>query len=91
VSQDSSVGIVTGYGLDGRGSIPGRDKIFLFSIASRPALGPTQRPIQWVPGALSPGKKQQVCEADHSAPSSAEVKNDGAVCSLLHTSSWRGA
>jgi hypothetical protein len=29
--------IATGYGLDGRGSIPGRGKIFLFSTASRPA------------------------------------------------------
>jgi hypothetical protein len=28
VSRHSPVGIVTGYGLDGRGSIPGRDKIF---------------------------------------------------------------
>jgi hypothetical protein len=27
-SRDSSVGIATGYGLDGRGSIPGSDKTF---------------------------------------------------------------
>jgi hypothetical protein len=27
--------------------------IFLFNTASRPDLGPTQPPIQWVPGALS--------------------------------------
>jgi hypothetical protein len=33
-----SVGLA--YGLDRRGSIPGRGKIFLFSIASRMALGP---------------------------------------------------
>jgi hypothetical protein len=51
----SSVGIATGYGLDGRVSIPGRGKIFLFSIASRPALGPTQPPIQWVPVRFSRG------------------------------------
>jgi hypothetical protein len=48
---DSSVGIATGYRQDGRGSIRGRGKIFLFSTASRPALGPTQPPIQWVPPA----------------------------------------
>jgi hypothetical protein len=40
-------------GLDGQGLIPGRDKIVLFSTASRPAL--RQPPIQWVPGALSRG------------------------------------
>jgi hypothetical protein len=48
---------------------------FLFIIASRPALGPTQPPIQWVPGALSLGVKRPGREADHSPPSSAEVKN----------------
>jgi hypothetical protein len=48
---------------------------FLFTTASRPALGPIQPPIQWVPGALSLGVKRPVREADHSPPSSAEVKN----------------
>jgi hypothetical protein len=48
---------------------------FLFTTASRTALGPTQPPIQRVPGALSLGVKRPGCEADHSPPSSAEVKN----------------
>jgi len=43
----SSVGIVTDYGLDGLGSNPVGDEIFR---PSRPGLGPTQPPIQWVTG-----------------------------------------
>jgi hypothetical protein len=36
---------------------------------------PTQPPIQWVPGALCLQVKRPGREADHSPPSSAEVKN----------------
>jgi len=42
---------------------------------SRPALGPTQHPIQWVEGAISLGLKQLSHEADHSPLSSAKVKD----------------
>jgi len=49
----SSVGTVTDYGLEGPGSNPGGDEIFR---PPRPALGPTQPPVQWVPG-LSRGVK----------------------------------
>jgi hypothetical protein len=55
-------------------SSPSRVKNFLFSTSSRPALGPTQPPIQWILGALSPGIKRQGHDADHSPPTSAEVK-----------------
>jgi hypothetical protein len=68
-----------GYELDGPDSIPGRGKTFLFSTASRSALGPTQPPIQWVPGALSLGVKQLGHDADHTPPSSAKVKNGEAI------------
>ena len=46
--RDSSVGTATRYGLDGPviESRGGRD----FPHPSRPALGPTQPPVQWVPG-----------------------------------------
>jgi hypothetical protein len=48
--------------------------IFLFTTASRTSLGPTQPPIQWVQGALSLGVKRPGREADHTPPSSAEVR-----------------
>jgi hypothetical protein len=50
-------------------------RIFLFITMSRMVLGPTQPPIQWMPGSLSLGVKWLRHEADHSPPSSAEVKN----------------
>jgi hypothetical protein len=58
----------------GRSSSPGRVKNCLFSTSSRLALGPTQPPIQWVPGALSSGVKWPGREADHSPPASTAVK-----------------
>jgi hypothetical protein len=57
-------------------TIPGMtSKIPAILISFLAALGPTQPPIQWVPGALSLGVKRPGREADHSLPSSAEVKN----------------
>jgi hypothetical protein len=66
--------------------------IFLFTTVSRQALGPTQSPIQWVPGALSLLVKRPVRETGHSPPSSAEVKNAWSYTSTpLITPSWRDA
>jgi hypothetical protein len=48
--------------------------IFLFSTAFRLAVRPTQPTMQWVPGAITLEVKQQGHEADHSLPSSADVK-----------------
>jgi hypothetical protein len=66
----SVVGIVTANGLDGPGieSQWGRD----FPHLSRPALRPTQPPVQWV---FTRGKVRLGRDADPSPPSSAEVKN----------------
>ena len=52
-SRGSVVGIVTRYGLEVRGSNPGGGRDF--PHLSRPALRPTQPPVQWIPG-LSRGK-----------------------------------
>jgi len=35
-----------------QGSIPSRGRDFLFTVMSRPAMRPTQLPIQWVAGAF---------------------------------------
>jgi hypothetical protein len=87
-SRVSSGSIVSDYGLDDRAigfRSPARAKDF--SSVSRPVLGPTQPPLQWVPGVLSPGvlspgvlspgvKARPGRDADLSPPSSAEVENE---------------
>jgi hypothetical protein len=93
--SDGPVGIALGYGLDDRGSrvrFPEGLRIFLFTTASRTAVGPSQPPIQRVRRALSAGVKRPGREADHSPPPSVEV--EGGVEVYLHspdTPSWCGA
>jgi hypothetical protein len=74
--RDSAFGIATGYGLDDQevGVRVAMGAKLLFSTSSTLDLGPTQPPIQWVPGALSPAVRRPGREADHSPAASAEVK-----------------
>jgi hypothetical protein len=71
---------VSDYGLDDRAigvRSPAEAKDFSLTSVSRPALGPTQPPVQWVLGVLSQGvKARPERDADHSHPSSAEVENE---------------
>jgi hypothetical protein len=53
--------VVSGYGLDDRVievRSPAEEKGCPLTSVSRPALGPTQAPVQSVPGVLCPGLKR---------------------------------
>jgi len=64
--------LTLGYGMDDGGFwVPAGAVNFLFITAPRPALGPTQPRIKWVPGAVCLGVMRLRREADHSPPSSA--------------------
>jgi hypothetical protein len=67
-NRDGSVGRATGYALDDQG-VGVRVRVW-----SRIFFTSTQPPIKWVPGAVSPAVKRPGREADHSSPTSAEVK-----------------
>jgi hypothetical protein len=92
-SQDSSVSIVTMLWA-GRPGIDSRQELenFLFTTAYRPALWPTQPPIQRVAGGLSTKKKNsrgvRLTTHLHLAP---RLITRGDIPPLPHTSSWRGA
>jgi hypothetical protein len=74
MSRDGSVGIALGYWLDDRGSkVPFLAGAGNFSLHHRVQNGSG---AQWLPGALSLGINVPGREADHSPPSSAEVKNE---------------
>jgi hypothetical protein len=77
-SRDSSVCIALGYGLDDRGSrvrFPaGAGNFSLHHRVKNGSGPPTQPLIQWVPGVRSPRIKRLGRKADHSPPSTAEVK-----------------
>ena len=71
MDRDSPVGKATRYGLDSPGIEYRWERDF--PHPSRPALGPTKPPIQWVP-VPSRGVKRPGRGVDHPPPSSAEVK-----------------
>jgi hypothetical protein len=69
-----------GYGLGGHGSIPDRSSISLQHIVQTSSgFYPASYPV----GVRGPG-----IEADHSLPSSVDVKNDGVIFPHPHTCSW---
>jgi hypothetical protein len=70
------VDIDTDYKLDDRSSIPGSYKRLFWGH-------PASNPISTA--GLSPGVKALGRDADSSSPSSAEVKNGGAIPSFPHT------
>jgi hypothetical protein len=89
-NRESAVGIATGSRLDGRGvgvCIPARGNIFLISTG----YGAHPASYSMGTGDYSPRVKCPGREDQHSPPSSAEVKNGGAIPPLPDTSSWRGA
>jgi hypothetical protein len=53
--------------------------IFLFALAARPALGPAQLSVQWVPGVKRPRR-----EDDHKPPSSVKVNPWSHTSTPLH-------
>jgi len=59
-----------GYYLNGR-----RGSSLLQSVQIG-GQGSNSPPIQWVPGVLSQGVKWPLCEAAHSPPLGAEIKNE---------------
>ena len=91
---DTSVGIVTGLWTrrpQNRGSIPGCGKTFVSSPQSPHRLqGPSS--LQRTPTALSLRLKGPRHKADHSPPSTAEVKNPGSYTSTLPNAfiTWAG-
>jgi hypothetical protein len=76
-SRDSSVGIALGYGLDERGSrVRFPAGAGNFSLHHRVQNGSGAHPATYIMGTRGsfPGVKRPGGDADHSPPSSAEVK-----------------
>jgi hypothetical protein len=90
-SWNTSVGIATGYVLNGRGSILCRSKRVFFIqklLAGSGVHPPSSYPMGTM--GFSMEIEQLGCEFDYSHPLSAEINNGGAIPPLSHTSSWLG-
>ena len=74
--MDCVVIIATSFGLDGPGfEFRQGSEVFLSSKTVEIGSGATRRPVQWVLGFIH-GVNRPRREANHSSPSSAEVKNE---------------
>jgi len=60
----------------------GATDLFPKRKTSRPTMGLTARPNQWIPGVHSPGVNRPERGGDHKTPSSAEVKNEWSCTSM---------
>jgi hypothetical protein len=72
-SRDSSVGIATGYRLDGPGSISGRERFFPLQRSDR-FWDPPSPLFNSYRGFFPPGIKRPERQSDHSPRSSADIK-----------------
>jgi hypothetical protein len=76
-SWSSSVSIMSDYRLEDRGSIPRqRQRTFPLASVSRPALSPPSLMSNGYRESFPGRKAQPGRDADHSTPSSTEVKNE---------------
>jgi predicted heme/steroid binding protein len=78
-------------GLEGQFPIPATGKVFSLFHSFRTVTGTHTGPYLIGTGSSFPGLKRPGREVDRSPPSSAEVKNGGAISALPRTSSWHGA
>jgi hypothetical protein len=92
-SRSSAVPIATGYGLDDRGfgvRVPLGSRIFSSPCRLDRLWGPLSLLSNAYRGSF-PGVKQQRREADHSPPTTAEVKKTWIYTPTPLTPSWRSA
>jgi hypothetical protein len=83
-NRESSVGVTRATGLTVGFDFQQRKDFSFFFTSPRQALGPNKSPIQSVPVEhVLPGIKGHGNKNEYLLPSSAEVKNDGSISSLL--------